>query len=89
MEAVSISTSETDAILADLLQHPGFEILKSRIEETKDKQALRLAGTMLHSNDLIDQRKVDEMRGFWRGVDWFIRETKRRANAFEKGVEEQ
>lgn len=89
MEAADISSSDHDAILADLLKHPGFEILKNRVDALRDEKALKLAKTMIFSNSEIDQRLVDEMRGFWRGVDWFIRETKRGANAFDKGVDEQ
>jgi hypothetical protein len=85
---VARSSEHDDSLLADLLQHPGFEVLKKRSEDRAVEEALKLADTMLHSNAPINQRKIDEMRGFWRGVEWFIRETKRGARAFDKGVEE-
>jgi hypothetical protein len=86
---VARSSDHDDALLAELLKHPGFEVLKSRSEERATEEALRLADTMLHSNHPTNQRKIDEMRGFWRGVEWFIRETKRGARAFDKGAEEE
>jgi hypothetical protein len=64
-------------------------VLKERVAELRKEEALTLANTMLRSSQKANQRHIDEMRGFWRGVDWFIRETKRGANVFNKGVEQE
>ena len=87
-EVVS-SPEHEDAQLDDLFRHPGFEVLKKRMHEQRTDDARILANTILHSNNVIDQRLIDERRGFWRGQDWFIRETKRGARAYTKGAEQE
>lgn len=78
-----------DALLNEIFEHPGFQVLKKRFEEQRTDDALTLAKTIIRSNQVIDQRQIDERRGFWRGADWFLRETKRGASAFTKGVEQE
>jgi len=86
---VAKSSDHDDALLDELFRHPGFDVLKKRIEETREDDALILANTIIRSTHPIPQRMVDERRGFWKGADWFLRETKRGASAFTKGVERE
>ncbi len=88
-ELVWVAKEHEDVLLNELFNHPGFEVLKKRLKEQETDDALILARTILQSNKPIDQQQVDERRGFWRGADWFIRETKRGASAFTKGVEQE
>lgn len=81
-------SDQDDVLLADLLKHPAMSVLMRRVEARKTEDALRLAKKIVEQNYPIDQRSVDETRGFWRGVEWFIRETKRGGHAFDKGVEQ-
>ena len=79
-----VSTSENDDLLADLFRHPGWAELELRLVARKDFDTKTLALATLTATTLIDQRKVDETRGFWRGADWFLKETKRGARAYER-----
>ena len=83
------SSDHDDALLAEVIKHPGFTVLRDRVERRRELGSLRLADKIIASNKPIEQREIDEERGFWRGVDWFIRETKRGASAFDKGVEQE
>lgn len=83
-----IQKEHENVLLNDLFKHPGFEVLMQRIDKLSEEDALTLANTILHSGNPIDQRRVDEKRGFWRGVEWFIRETKKGARVFERMGEE-
>ena len=74
-----------DNLLADLFKHPGFEVLKTRVNAELDRKALSLATLITRTDSPVDQRKVDRERGFQQGVLWFLNETKKRAKAFEKG----
>ncbi len=78
----------SDDLLADLFQHPGFTVLKERLQERKNKDLDVLARSILYLNGEVDQRAIDEKRGFWRGADWFLTETKKGASAFAHEHEE-
>ena len=56
--------------IAILSRHPAFGLLAKALEEEREKQLGRLTRTLIFKHEPLDQRVVDEMRGFWRGAMW-------------------
>jgi hypothetical protein len=73
-----------DELIAQLAQHPGWKVLEKRFHDKREAYFTRL-GKELHSGNMqVDQRVIDEKRGFWFGGLWFLLEAKRATKAFER-----
>lgn len=60
---------EEDRLIVDLAGHPGFEALRGRFERKRllaERYAVR---QWFGREEPLDQRKVDAVRHYWRGVD--------------------
>lgn len=76
--------SHDDNLLAEWLKHPGAQVATQRIQETLHAKGEKIARDLLTRTAPIDQRMVDEARGFKQGAEWFLVEAKRGARAFER-----
>ena len=83
-----VETSDNDELLADLFRHPGWPILTQRLKERKAKDTQSLALGILAVTTPLNQREIDETRGFWRGADYLLRETSNAAKALERPTKE-
>jgi hypothetical protein len=73
-----------DNLLAEWLKHPGAQVAISRVNAEVERRVSALATLIIATNAPIDQRKVDEERGFKKGALWFLTEAKRGQKAFER-----
>jgi hypothetical protein len=58
--------------LAVLEQHPSWAALKNVVAEKQDKFEYELVRALLHSKGMVDQRRLDYLRGFVEGMRWFL-----------------
>lgn len=74
-----------DQLLAQLAQHPGWEVLEKRFLEKRDQYFVNL-GRQIQGNrtEPLDQRVIDEKRGFWLGGVWLLKEAKSAKATFER-----
>lgn len=59
---------DVNANLARLRQHPDWAVLKAHFLERQEMAALSLANTLLSDPKAIDQRRIDEQRGYWLAI---------------------
>lgn len=76
--------SHDDNLLAEWLNHPGSAVAQERVAAEVKRRADLLSVAILKSPHPIDQRQVDEQRGFGQGAEWFLREAKRGERAFKR-----
>jgi hypothetical protein len=80
-------TDDEKMLLASLASHPGFPVARSIFEAERDRYFANLA-RLLQRGEPIDQRVIDEKRGFWLGARWILAEAERGKAAFDKEQEE-
>lgn len=56
-----------------LVSHPGYEVLVEQIEAARKRFFENFARGLVSSPLPIDQREVDEKRGFWQGAIWALK----------------
>ena len=76
--------SHDDGLLVDWLNHPGCKVAQDRVNAEVKRRADLLSVAILKSPHPIDQRQVDEQRGFGLGAELFLREAKRGERAFKR-----
>lgn len=55
-----------------VLEHQGFKALQDEVHEARQEYFMQVARGLATSKDPIDQRLVDELRGFWKGAIWAL-----------------
>ena len=73
--------------LTKLLEHPSWRVLRSQIGKRKHAYLTRLATQMSTGGidaEPVDQRQLDYIRGFLRGVDAVLDTPDRALDALEK-----
>ena len=79
----------TAAAVARLAAHPDWEILTEEVKRRRDVYFKNFAQGLAKSRNLVDQREVDEKRGFWIGAIWALDVfPKQMTREDEKNVEE-
>lgn len=63
---------EADQALAYLRNNQNFQILKNVVLSQRDSWMLNFARGMAMSPNSIDQREVDEKRGYFRGAVYYV-----------------
>lgn len=76
--------SHDDNLLAEWLKHPGAKVASDRVNAEIGRRTEALALLIVSTSAALDQRKVDEERGFKKGALWFLQEAKRGQRAFER-----
>ena len=72
-----------------LTTHPAYEVLIREIEAAREKYFVNLARGLAMRNGPVDQREIDEKRGFWKGAIWALKTFPALGSKeFEKLVEE-
>lgn len=56
-----------------LVSHPGYAVLIAEIEAAKERYIANLARGFAVSSAPVDQRELDEKRGFWKGAIWALK----------------
>lgn len=62
--------AEEQEQIAVLSQHPAFKLLARAVEEERDRRMEGLARQFVSKADALNQRALDEMRGFFKGARW-------------------
>jgi hypothetical protein len=63
-------TPEEQEQIAILSQHPAFKLLVRAVEEERDRRMAKLAREFTFKADALNQRALDEERGFFKGALW-------------------
>ena len=58
--------------ISALLKHPGLQVLRAEIKVAREKYIANLARGLAMHTDPVDQREIDEKRGFWKGAIWAL-----------------
>jgi hypothetical protein len=74
-------------LLADLFKHPGFKVLTERVEAEIERKKGHIISTALNTQTAVDQRKIDQTRGFIEGYKEFLKQTEKGSKAFDQGGE--
>jgi hypothetical protein len=74
-------------LVASLASHPGFLVLKKRFEEARTRHFMVFANNLMNQRGLVDQREVDEKRGYWEAGRAFFREVEKGNMKFLKSIE--
>lgn len=72
--------------VAALADHPAWDDLRAMVQERQERQLAAVARAIVSSGE-IDQRRVDEERGFQRGVAWVLAAPSRAAEAAKRETE--
>lgn len=64
--------SEVLAALKLLTEHPSYKTLVEEMERLETKFFANLARGLATNTAPVDQRVIDEKRGFWKGVRWAL-----------------
>lgn len=76
-------------LITGLLQHPGYKALVEEILAARERYFANLAKGIATQAAPVDQREIDEKRGFWKGAVWALKTfPKLTAKDFEKFVAE-
>ena len=67
IHGVQVDAGDLEA-LATLAGHPGMEVLARLLRAERDRYFANFAAGLATSRRPVDQREVDEKRGFWDGV---------------------
>lgn len=67
-----VRDSEKQQQISSVLPHQGFVSLQEEVHEARQEYFLQVAKGLATSKDPVDQRLVDELRGFWKGAVWAL-----------------
>jgi hypothetical protein len=72
--------------ISQLYAHPAWAVLEQEVTAARDKFFTNFAAGLAMRREPVDQREVDEKRGFWAGAIWaltvFPKKTSREYTAF-------
>lgn len=71
-------------LIARLADHPGFKALCDELEELEEKWYSNFARGLARNPGPVDQREVDEKRGYWEACRFVGRIVKLRTKELEK-----
>lgn len=77
---------EEDRLIVDLYGHPGFEALRGRFERKRGLAERFVVRQWFGREEPVDQRKVDELRHYWRGVDAVLGDVERARKRLTEGA---
>lgn len=80
---------DQNSLLASLADHPGFKVVEEMFKKHRAEFYENFTKKLYASSEPVDQRVVDEKRGFYLGGAWFIREVKKGQKAFARATEEE
>ena len=66
-------TEEVAAQLKQLTELPAFQALVAEMENAEEAWYRNFAAGLAVQTKPVDQREVDEKRGFWKGVRWALK----------------
>lgn len=84
-----MSDRAPDATIADLAGHPGWELLRQRAVESRDRYMGNLAKTLYDDPSSLDPAAVEYRRGFFRGIFWLLNNPVFEARELERVISEQ
>ena len=61
-------TSDDLKLVADLTKHPAWQALKRAVEDSIEKESVRLAKELRTADYEIDVAALDRERAYWRGM---------------------
>jgi len=61
------------ALIQALQRHPGYTVLLDRILIDRERYFANLARGLMRQKGEVDQREIDEKRGFWAGAVWALK----------------
>ena len=73
-----------DDLLVDLSRHPGWQVLKERMEAQQKREMDSLALFLLRNPAQVDQMALSRKRGFFSGQRWFMRAVERELAIFNR-----
>lgn len=77
-----------DAI-STLAAHPAWAVLEQELGAARERYFDNLARGLATNRNAVDQREIDEKRGFWTGVIWAVSTfPKKKSREYEAFVEE-
>lgn len=79
---------DDQALLATLASNPGFLVAKRIFTEKREEYFLNLAKSLWTPGAVVDQRVIDEKRGFWLGLRYGIKAVEDAQRAFNKQTKE-
>ena len=59
-------------LIAALINHPGYAALVEQLALAREQYFANFAKGLMASMNPIDQREVDEKRGFWKGAHYAL-----------------
>lgn len=60
-------------LIAGLLKHPGYQALVAELEAKREQYFANLAKGIATQQTPVDQREIDEKRGFWKGAIYALK----------------
>lgn len=60
-------------LISGLLKHPGYLALVEQMLVAREKYFANLARGLASQAAPVDQREIDEKRGFWKGAIWALK----------------
>lgn len=79
---------EDTHVLVDLARHPGFALLRTRLEQ-RHRRDVESVAAQLVAGELVDQRVLDKRHGFWLGGRWLLREAEHELRSFRDRTREE
>lgn len=67
-----------------LVDHPGFAALCAELKDLEEKWYANFARGLALSKNIVDQREVDEKRGYWEAIRFIQRLPKLKTKELEK-----
>lgn len=64
--------SEAKADISEILKHSGFKNLATAVALAQNEFFENLAKEIASSREPVNQRELDEKRGFWAGATWAV-----------------
>jgi hypothetical protein len=61
---------EDAGAIAELLTYESFKVLQNELLRRRDSYFQNLSRGLTNNRNLVDQREIDEKRGFWYGALW-------------------
>jgi hypothetical protein len=88
VKTYKVRDPEALELITTLARMPGFERLADEVEGARKEYFANLARGLAMHNTPVDQREIDEKRGFWKGALWALRTfPKQTSNEWDKFVE--
>ena len=74
---------DQDRLLAELVTHPAWDVLRERAKKRK-KERFDIFATYLMEGRQVDEAALSYARGFFRGMEFLLRQPKLAQSAIEK-----